>query len=183
VNLWINAILYQLTWLAAVGGAGRGWWWAGPAMALAFAAWQLGTSRTRRADFLLVLFAAALGLAVDSLFVQGGLLRYAAAAPWSHLAPAWILSLWAAFALTLNHSLAYLKTHLPAAAVLGGIGAPLAYWAAASGFGALTFPADPARSLVTLTVVWAVLAPALSLTARYLSAQERESVALHGGAR
>ena len=28
---WLpNAIAFQLVWLAAVGGAGRGWWWSGP---------------------------------------------------------------------------------------------------------------------------------------------------------
>ena len=182
MNLWINAILYQLTWLAAVGGAGHGWWWAGPAAALVFAAWQLATSSVRRADFILILLAAALGLAVDSLFAQSGLLRYSAAVPWNTLAPAWILSLWVGFALTLNHSLAYLKTHPLAAAVLGGVGGPLAYRAAASGFGALAFPADPTTSLLTLTAVWALLVPALSLTARHLSAQEGRPLALHGGA-
>ena len=183
MNAWINAILYQLTWLAAVGGAGHGWWWVGPAAALVFAAWQLGASRVRRADFFLILVAVVLGLLVDSLFARSGLLRYAAAAPWHQFAPAWILALWVGFALTLNHSLAYLKTHLPAAAALGGIGAPLAYWAAASGFGAVMFPADPTPSLATLALVWALLVPALCLTARHLSAQQSRPVALHGSAR
>lgn len=36
----LNAMLYQLTWLATVGGAGHGYWWSGALMLLIFAAIQ-----------------------------------------------------------------------------------------------------------------------------------------------
>lgn len=183
MNLWINAICYQLTWLAAIAGAGRGWWWAGPVAALVFAIVQLGRSSTRRADTILIAVACVLGFAIDSMFAQRELLHYAVPVPFPGFAPIWIVALWASFALTLNHSLEYLKRHLVAAAVLGAIGAPLAYYGAASGWGALTFPLDPVPVLAMLSVCWAAVTPALALCARYLSDHESVIPALKGAAR
>jgi hypothetical protein len=168
VNLWINAIAYQTTWLAAIGGAAAGWWWLGPLALLLFAAWQLPRSTQRRADLWLLACAALLGFAVDSLFAQTGLLSYASAVPWAHWAPAWIVALWASFALTLNHSLAWLKQHLQIAALLGALGAPLAYTAAARS-GALAFPPSATATLLLLAATWAALAPALSVLATRLA--------------
>lgn len=176
MTIWINAIFYQATWLAAIAGAGRGWWWAGPAALALFAAWQLAASSQRRADAWLLLCAAAIGFVVDSVFVQSGLLAYAAPLPWPRFAPVWIVALWMSFALTLNHSLAYLKSHLVLAAVLGGIGAPLAYWVAARGWRALTFLTAPATALTALAVAWALLAPALCALARHLTRANTASI-------
>ena len=53
---WLpNAVCFQLVWVACVGGAAKGWWWAGPAAVAIFAAWQLPLSRWPRADMLLML--------------------------------------------------------------------------------------------------------------------------------
>lgn len=179
MNLWINAIGYQATWFAAIGGAAAGWWWAGPLALILFAAWQLPRSAQRGADARLAGCAAALGFVVDSLFAQTGLLSYSAAVPWPELAPLWIVALWASFALTLNHSLAYLKNHPPLAALLGAVGAPLAYSAAARS-GALAFPEAPLVTLCWLAASWAVLAPALAALAARLV---RAPLALQGAPR
>jgi len=181
MNLWINAILYQATWLIAIAGAAHDCWWAGLLALAVFAVWQLATSSLRRADVLLVLSAASIGFGVDSAFAQTGLLTYAAATPWERLAPIWIIALWMSFALTLNHSLAYLKTHPLFASALGGIGAPLAYLAAAH-WGALAFPAVQLPSLLLLAATWAVLTPALCRLAQELCLRSAApSFALHGG--
>ncbi|MDR3388089.1 MAG: DUF2878 domain-containing protein [Rudaea sp.] len=181
MNLWINAILYQATWLVAIAGAAHDCWWAGLLALVVFASWQLAVSPQRRADVWLMLFAAVIGFAIDSTFAQTGLLEYAAATPWEHLAPAWIVALWISFALTLNHSLAYLKTHAWVGSALGGIGAPLAYLAAAH-WGAIVFPASPMPSLLVLAAVWAVLTPALCRLAQTLCLHSSPATfALHGG--
>lgn len=169
MNLWINAVLYQATWLAAIAGAGHGWWWAGPAALAVFGAWQLMVSMQRRADLLLLVCAAVIGFIVDSTLVQAGLLAFAAPVPWAQLAPVWIVALWMSFALTLNHSLAYLKSHLALAAVLGAVGAPVAYWIAAHAWQALHFVATPKLALGALALAWAVLAPALCWLARHFT--------------
>lgn len=183
MKLWINAICYQATWLIAIAGAARGWWWAGPAALALFAAWQLAVSAQRRADIQLLLAAAGIGFVIDSAFAQTGLLGYAASVPWPQLAPIWIVALWMSFALTLNHSLAYLKTHLLLAAALGGIGAPLAYWAAGHAWGALTFPATPWTTLALLALVWALLTPILGRLAQRLCERDSTNLALYGAPR
>jgi hypothetical protein len=181
MNLWINAILYQATWLITIAGAAHNCWWAGLLALAVFVAWQLAISPQRRADVLLIVFAAAIGFMIDSAFAQTGLVTYATATPWEHLAPVWIVALWVSFALTLNHSLAYLKMHPLVAAALGGIGAPLAYLAAAH-WGALAFPATALPSLVVLAAVWAALTPALCRIARVLCLHNpATSFALHRG--
>ena len=168
MNKWINIIFYQGVWLLAVAGAARGWWWAGPVAVAIFAVVQLALSTSRRADFLLLCIAAAAGFAIDSLFARSGALSYAAPVPWTTLAPVWIVALWVNFALTLNHSLSYLRSHLALAAILGAIGAPLAYWAAFNGWNAITFTGRPIGTLVVLAAVWAVATPVLCVIANRL---------------
>lgn len=159
---WLaNALLFQLAWLAAVGGAGRGWAWCGPAAALAFALWQVPRSAWPRADAALVGCVALAGFAVDSLWAWSGLVTYAEAGPWPRLAPAWIVSLWVSFALTLNHSMAVLKPHPAWAALLGAAGGPLAYGVAESAWGAVVLATPPWQPLLALALAWGLLTPAL----------------------
>lgn len=168
MNLWANAIAYQLAWLAAIAGAGHGWWWPGVAAWAAFAIWQCACTAQPRADLLLMACAAVLGFVLDSALLRSGLLGYAAAFPAAGFAPAWIVALWMSFALTLNHSLAWLKSHLLAAAVLGAVGAPLAYWIAARTWHAVTVRGEPAVVFATLAAIWLLATPALCLLARAL---------------
>lgn len=167
MKFWANMLFYQATWLIAISGAAHGLWWAGPIAVAVFAAWQLPLSDRPRADLLLLLVSAAAGFAIDSAFVRGELLSYAAPVPWPDFAPVWIVALWMSFSLTLNHSLAYLKSHLGIAALLGAIGAPLAYWAAARTWGALSFVAPERTALAWLALIWALLTPALCAFARW----------------
>jgi len=181
VSFWLNIILYQTTWLIAIVGAAHGLWWAGPAALVVFATWQLSVSRQRRADVVLLVSMAVIGFTVDSTLVRAGLLGYAAAEPSALFAPIWIVALWMSFALTLNHSLAYLQSHLPAASLLGGIGAPLAYWAAAHTWSAVIFLAPTTVVITTLVIIWALLTPLLCRFAGVLSGGTQESLHVHGG--
>lgn len=178
MNNWINIAFYQATWFAAIAGAARDWWWAGPAMLAVFAAWQLRVSNERRSDLELMACAAVAGFAVDSLCVRGGMFTYASPVPSPDFAPIWIVALWMSFALTLNHSLAWLKAHPVIASVLGAVGAPLAYLAAALGWNALTFVARPALALGALAFAWAILAPVMFVLARHLARKDRAPPAL-----
>jgi hypothetical protein len=180
VKKWINIILYQTAWAIAVIGAARGDWWAGPAAVTAFAIVQLWLSERPRADLYLMVVAAAVGFIIDSGFAQSGALRYAASEQWT-FAPIWIVALWINFSLTLNHSLAYLKLHLALASLLGAIGAPLAYWAAAKGWNAIAFEGPPTATLAALSVVWAVATPLLCVAARRFTERDGH-IPLFGGA-
>jgi Protein of unknown function (DUF2878) len=172
MNIWINALLYQLTWFAAVVGAAHGWWWAGPLMLVPFAAWQLGVGPARGVDGVLMTCAGMLGFALDSLLVQTGLISYAANWPEPRLAPIWIVALWLAFSLTLNHSLAILKSRLLLASALGAIAAPLAYGVAGAAWGAVSFPGSRVQALFALGLAWGLVTPALLVLARFLDRRQ-----------
>ena len=161
-------IFYQATWLTCVAGAGHGLWWPGLIVLAVFAAWQLMSSAWPRADASLAVIVSLIGFALDSTFAQLGAMRFEAVVPWSGLAPIWMVALWTSFALTLNHSLAFLQPRIWLAALLGGIGAPLAYWAASRGWHALAFPDEPFGVIAVTALAWAVLMPALARLALYL---------------
>ena len=160
-----NIIGYQCVWFAAVLGAAHGRWWSGAAAACVFVIAQWSASRDRAVDARLVACALLAGIVLDGMLAASGVLRYASPEP-ALAAPLWILALWAAFAMTINHSLAFLKDSSIAALVLGGIGAPFAYFAAARGFGAVEFIAPAWRGAVALAAGWAVALVLLTSLAR-----------------
>ena len=159
MNRWINLVLYQATWIAAVAGAGHGLWWPGLVVLAAFAMWQLSVSAWPRADAALMLAISAFGFGLDSLFVNYGLMHFATPVPWPGLAPVWMVALWTSFALSLNHSLAFLHGRPIVAATLGGLGSPFAYWAAAKGWQALTLGDWPLLCLGLVGAAWIILMP------------------------
>lgn len=162
----LNLILFQLTWVAAVGGAGMGLWWPGLLMLAIFAAWHVRSTAHWRTDLQLALIVSAVGFGVDSALLQAGVLRYATPLPWTELAPIWIVVLWAGFALTLNHSMAFLHGRPLWAVLFGLLGGPLAYWVAANVWNAAEL-SEQRQSLLVLGLVWALLTPAaMSLAAQ-----------------
>lgn len=163
---WITLAAYELAWLVAIEGAGRGHAWPGVLAVALFAAWRLATSRTRLVDLRLAATALVLGLALETLWTGSGLLRYAA--PWpGATAPAWLLALWVAFALTIVPLFRYLHARPWLAAVLGAIGGPLAYLGAARGWHALALATPVWRPLLAIALGWAVATPLLTSLARH----------------
>jgi len=170
-DFWINAIAFEIVWLAAVGGAGHGLWWAGPLALSAFFVYQVSASPLARADIALAAIACAVGFVADSVLARSGVVHYAASLPSAGFAPLWIVALWANLALTLNHSLAFLKQQLPLAAVLGAIAAPLSYFVADRAWHAVALAPPLAVTLLALAASWAVLMPLLAAAARWLQPQ------------
>lgn len=156
-SIWANFIGYQLVWLAAVMGAGRGIAWPGIAAALTFATWRLTTGHERTLDVRLIAAALACGMLIDGVAAAARLIHYAAASPALPPggAPLWILALWTAFALTLTRSLAWLAGRRWLAALLGAVGAPAAYLSAARGWHAIAFAPPEWRGLLWLAAGWA----------------------------
>ena len=160
MRFWGNLIGYQAVWLAVVWSAGAARAWIGMACCVAFVAAQLAASPVRAADLRVLLAASGCGLLIDGAFAATGMLRYASADP-ALPAPAWILLLWCAFAMTINHSMAWFGRHPWWSVVFATVGGPFAYLAAARGFGAVAFPAPAWPSLLWLGVAWALALPAL----------------------
>ena len=157
---WANLLGYQATWFAVVWSAGRGTPWIGMLACTAFVALQWSASRTRAADGRVLLVALACGLVVDGVAAAGGLLAYASPAP-ALPAPAWIVLLWGAFALTLNHSMAWFAARPRTSAAFAAVGGPLAYLGAARGFDAVAFPTPAWPALLWLALAWAIALPLL----------------------
>lgn len=174
--LWRNAIGYQVVWFCAVIGAGSGRWWPAVLASAVFVAWQWAVSRQRATDARLVGVALACGMAIDGGLAASGLAHYATAWPFATFAPAWILAVWAAFAMTLTQSMRWMQPRLAAAALLGAIGGPLAYLGAARGWSAIAFAPPQWPALLALAALWLLAMPLLAGLARYWSRRERDQV-------
>jgi hypothetical protein len=164
----INFVGYQAVWFAVVASAAHGRAALGMAAAALFAAAQLALSRRRLSDVRLLGAAVVFGLVIDGSLSFSGWLRYASPEPAfpPHGAPLWILFLWAAFALTLTRSLAWLMRRPWLAALLGAVGGPLAYASAARGFAAVEFAPPAARALGGLALGWGAALAVLAHLAR-----------------
>jgi hypothetical protein len=167
MSRWANFAGYQLVWFAAVCGASRGLTWPALLVMALFAAWQLSVSPSRTADLRLVAAALLMGAVLDGAFSASGVLHYAArsAALPPGGSPLWILALWAAFALTFNHSLSWLTGRPLLGLVVGAAGGPLAYLGAAR-LGAVSFAAPAWHGLLGLADGWAVACALLGSLAR-----------------
>lgn len=176
---WIvfNALGFQAVWWACVLGAGAGEGWAGPMVLSAFTTVHLSLTPTPGRDLRLLAAAVLLGVLVDGLLGASGLLSYASGNDLHALAPIWILALWAGFALTLTHSMAFFARRPLAAAAFGLLGGPAAYAAAATVAGAVTFPAGSGPALVAVAAGWAIALPVLYALDRCMAPSHRKSLA------
>ena len=72
--------------------------------------------------------------------------------------PIWIVILWILFAITLNHSLAWLKGRTSLAMLFGLMGGPLVYLA---GEKLLAVTIASPNTLIVLAIGWALITPLL----------------------
>lgn len=165
---WANLLGYQVVWFLLVRGASHASLGLPLLAGALFVLCQLVTAAQPSRELRVLAAALLLGLIVDGVAVTTGWLRYASPAPAipPHGAPAWILMLWACFSTTINRSLAALRGRPWLAAVLGGIGAPLAYLAAARGWHAVQL--EPWPGLLWIAACWALALPLLgAISTRY----------------
>ncbi len=120
-------------------------------------------SQHRQRDAQLIIISACIGAFIDSLQGLAGIFSFNG----SWHSPLWLVCLWMAFASTLYYSLAWLGKRYIVAAVFGAIGGPLSYYAG-SKFNALTLNDELAISLISVSIVWAIITPLLFLLANHL---------------
>jgi hypothetical protein len=176
LKIWANFIAYEAVWFATIYSAGRDRTLPGVLAAVVFACMQLTVSRQRAADFRLIAVAVLVGMVLDGLLAVTGVVEYSSTPPAVPLggAPLWILTLWASFALTLNHSLRWLRGRPLIGAVLGAIGGPMAYLSSSRLSGAVEFAAPEWRALLCLAFGWSL---AISLLA-YLAGRWAQTLKL-----
>lgn len=161
-------MLFQIGWFACVLGAAKQMPWLGVSFFALFLIWHLSQAKQAKLELMLVLIAIVIGGIYDQLMTQNKLLIYQAH-DFTALPPAWILALWAEFAITLNVSLRWMRNkqlrwRWPIAVLFGAIGGPLAYIGAEK-LGAVTLNSMPA-SYIALSIGWAILTPLLVMLAQ-----------------
>lgn len=159
---WVNVALYQCVWFAAVLGRGDGL--VASALTLVPIVAHLVLARERARELAVVIPCAALGVAVDSALVLGGVFVFEPRPPVLPV-PWWLIAIWIAFAATLRHALAPLLSRGPLFVALGTVGGPLSYLAAAR-LGAVELPYGPLASALVLAPAWALVCAALIVSTR-----------------
>ncbi len=157
MNPLANIAINQAIWfLCVLWGSG------GVPFALALLLLGLLLSPRRTADLQLMVFMLGVGLCLDGTLQALGFFTFREA---QTPIPLWLATVWAALALLPHHSLQWMKGRPLLAALFGGIGGPLAYWAGVR-LGAASFTLPLLPSLAILAVLWAVLWPAVMAVAR-----------------
>lgn len=157
MNNLINFIALQVIWLIAVIGASKDMIWPSAIMLIIFLFWQLSPKRRHPDDFKFIGLSFLAGIILDSTWQLLGHINFNAPLPiFSFISPLWIVFLWIAFALTINHSLAWLKKYPILAVLLGFIGAPLSYFAGVK-LGALSYPNGPILISLMIGTSWALI--------------------------
>jgi Protein of unknown function (DUF2878) len=169
LKICANFVAYQAVWFATVYSAGRNRTLPAVVAALVFACMQLAVSEERAADIRLIAVALAVGALLDGALAATGVVQYSSTTPALPPggAPVWILALWMAFALTLNHSLRWLRGRPLVGALLGAAGGPLAYASSSRLSGAVALAPPEWRAVACLAMGWGL---AIGLLA-YLAGQ------------
>jgi hypothetical protein len=155
----LNFVLFQASWFAAVLGGAHGWPWTGSLVAvLAVSVHIVMFEGNRKREVQLVAFIVLLGLVVESLFQQSGVIVYHSPEPIAAFPPVWILAMWLAFATLPNGVLGWLHGRLWLAAVFGAVSGPLTYQAGAA-LGAAQVSENMLGALVFIGLVWALAFP------------------------
>jgi hypothetical protein len=156
----VNILLYQTGWFACVLGAAHDHPWLGALGGGVLTAIHVALVCEPRRELALLLCFGVVGAALDSMHSCSGVLTFASGYVVGCLAPPWIIVLWIQFATVFRYSLRWLLGRYWLAALLGGLGGPLAFFVGER-LGAVTFLPRAWVSLVVIGIVWASALPLL----------------------
>ncbi len=100
----------------------------------------------------LIFTVTAIGVFTDSMLIHLGIFYF----PQDNIMPLWLVTLWASFAATVGHSLAFLKKSIYLQIIAGAIFPPFSYLAGAS-LSAVVLPQGNLITALVLAVVWPCL--------------------------
>jgi hypothetical protein len=164
MRLFINALGFQAAWWACIAGVGQGLEIAALIFCFVLAGLHLCFASQPRQEIRLAALALALGVLTDTLLQMLDVISFYG---WTlgPLSPFWLWMLWVMFALTLNTSLAFLKTQpLWISALAGLVFGPITYYAGAK-LGAAAFDGS-FYHFGALALAWALAMPALIYLAK-----------------
>ncbi|MGD8641122.1 MAG: DUF2878 domain-containing protein [Gammaproteobacteria bacterium] len=162
----INFVLFQAGWFAAVfGAAGNIEWLAVSAIAVIIFMHMI-LVKQRWNELSIVIGAGIVGTIIDSTLISQGVFSSAnpgnSLTPGASLAPLWLIALWMLFAITINHSLGWLRRNFWLQPLAGFVFAPMAYYAGHK-LGALNIDGGdlPYSGLLTIGICWMFVIPLL----------------------
>lgn len=154
----LNFILFQLGWFVCILGAAYNYVYEAIFMSLVIIFLHLKVTKNNTNDLKLFIFALTIGFFFDGFLQLQQLIVYFNPG-WPYpLPPLWILVMWVIFAMTLNHSLKWMKGRVLIAMLFGLIGGPLAYLAGEK-LNAIIL--NSSSTLYILAIGWAIITPLL----------------------
>ena len=161
-----NFILFQLAWFICVLGAAYNQTYFALMISVIILLVHFALIKKRLLELKLILTAGIFGLLFDGVLLNFDLIIYNDPGLPYPITPIWIVMLWMIFAMTLNHSLAWLSQKYYLSILFGAIGGPLAYIAGEK-LGAITLLSS--NSIIMLCVGWALITPVLLIIANKLN--------------
>lgn len=162
--LLLNFIGFELVWFALVTQGDKMAW-----LGFLFAAVHLTYFRQSKTETKFVFLIAILGTLLDSFLTSVGLFQFSQNYT-QNLAPLWLMSLWFAFACTVNHSLSFLRKSRTLQIIFAALFAPVSYFAGYQ-FEAVNFGTSTLVALCLLALIWAAFLPFCFWLNRQLSEQ------------
>lgn len=154
-----NAGFFYLGWLVCMQLAAGPYRLFGPLTVLLILIYHFAVTKERRPDFVLCVSLGIIGTLVDSSYVWMGMLSYQGGyASLPMAAPLWITSLWSLYAVSVNHSLSWLRLSPVLAITLGAAGAISSYLVGIK-LEVVKSNWDEPLSLGVIGLVWAVVVP------------------------
>lgn len=149
----LNFAWYQLTWFTAILGGSSFEWLLATLMFM-----HVALVSDWRRELGLMAAVAALGCSVDGVLAAAGYFAFQETS-WLPI-PLWHVAIWAGFAGTLRHSMAYLAAYPRFMTVAASVFAPLTYLAAQR-FGAVEFPLGSVPTAIVIGLCWFAVTPLL----------------------
>ena len=162
----LNFVLFQAAWFVCVLGASYNHTYLALTLSLIILLLHFAIIKKRMLELKLIIIAGLIGLLFDGALLNFDLIIYNDPGLPYPFTPIWIVMLWMIFAMTLNHSLAWLSQKIYVSVLFGAMGGPLAYIAGEK-LGAITLLST--NSIITLSIGWALITPILLTIANKLN--------------
>lgn len=163
-----NAVMFNIAWLVCVLGGSR----VAVIAAIIVIAIHLNFFSKHKIELAFIGVVVLLGLVIDGALMRSGLLLAPDGSVWP---PLWLVSLWALFATTINHSLKWFQTHLRLAVVLGGVSGTVSYLAGTR-LTEFSLREPQMLTLGLIFLVWSVVFPFCLMLAKNLLDEQRQQL-------
>lgn len=146
--MWLlNNLMFNLIWFCAIV-----WHNLALPLGLALLVWHCWHFKKQQ-EYKVILQVLVIGIAIDTALLNMGVFVFEGN---GFVIPLWLMLIWAAFGATLNHSLAFLKSHQSVTYLIGFILPPLSYLAGAR-FGAVELGYSWQATFLILALIWSPL--------------------------